>query len=84
MCRERRTLLAACVAKGLDHVQHRTALAGAEIPGADAGVVLAQVVERHQVALREIQDVQVVADGRPVVGGIVCPCASIVIPAKTS
>ncbi len=48
------------------------ALACSEVPGAHAGVVIAQVVERDEVTLCEVEDVDVVADGGAVVGGVVC------------
>ena len=53
--------------KRLDHVEDRRALAGAEVPGAHARVVRAQVVERDEVALGQVEDVDVVADGGAVV-----------------
>lgn len=58
--------------EGLDHLVDGGALAGAEVPGADAGVVLAQVVQGLQVAVGQVEDVDVVADGGAVVRGVVC------------
>lgn len=50
-------------AEGLDHIVDGAALAGAEVPGAHAGLLLAEVVERDEVAVGQVQDVDVVADG---------------------
>jgi hypothetical protein len=58
--------------EGLDHLVDGASLAGAEVPGADAGVVLAEVVERGEVAVGEVEDVDVVADGGAVFGVVVC------------
>lgn len=57
--------------EGLDHLVDGAALAGAQVPGADAGVVLAEVVERCEVAVGEVEDVDVVADGGAVLGVVV-------------
>lgn len=59
-------------AEGFDHVEDGAALAGAEVPGPDAWVLVAQVVERGEVAAGQVEDVDVVADGGAVVGGVVC------------
>lgn len=58
--------------ESLDHLVDGAALAGTEVPGADTGVVLAQVVQSLQVAVRQVEDVDVVADGGAVVRGVVC------------
>ena len=58
-------------AEGLDHLEDCAALAGAQVPGAHARVVGAQVVEGLEVAIGEVEDVDVVADGGAVVGGVV-------------
>ena len=58
--------------EGLDHLVDGAALAGAQVPGADAGVVLAEVVESGKVAVGEVEDVDVVADGGTVLGVVVC------------
>jgi hypothetical protein len=50
-----------------DHLVDGAALSGSEVPGAHAGVVGAQVVEGFEVAVGEIQNVDVVADGGTVV-----------------
>ena len=60
------------VREGLDHVVDGGALAGAQVPGAHAWVVRAEVVEGDEVAAREVEDVDVVADGGAVFGGVVC------------
>ena len=57
--------------EGLDHLADGAALAGAEVPGADTGVVLTEVVERCEVAVGEVEDVDVVADGGAVLGIVV-------------
>ena len=51
-------------------------VAGAEIPGAHAGVVRAKVVECGEMALREVEDVDVIADCGAV-GGFVVWGASV-------
>lgn len=51
------------MAEGLDHVEDGAALPGAEVPGPDAGVLRAKVVEGDEVAFCEVEDVDVVADG---------------------
>jgi hypothetical protein len=58
-------------AEGLDHFKDSGATAGAEVPGAHTGVVGAQVVEGFEVALGEVEDVDIIADGGAVVGGVV-------------
>lgn len=55
----------------LDHVENGASLARPEVPGAHAGLVVAEVVEGDEVALCEVEDVDVVADGGAVVGGVV-------------
>ena len=57
--------------EGLDHLVDGAALAGAQVPGADTGVVLAEVVEGCEVAVGEVEDVDVVADGGAVFGVVV-------------
>lgn len=52
--------------EGLDHVVDGAAFAGTEVPGADAGLLLAQVVEGDQVAVGQVENVDVVADGSAV------------------
>ena len=46
-------------------------LSSSEVPGAHAGLVIAKVIEGDEVALCEVEDVDVVADGGAVVGGVV-------------
>ena len=46
----------------MNHVEDGRAFASAEVPGADARVVVAEVVESDEVASREVEDVNVVAD----------------------
>jgi hypothetical protein len=57
--------------EGFDHLVDGAAFAGAQVPGADAGVVLAEVVERCEVAVGEVEDVDVVTDGSAVLGVVV-------------
>jgi hypothetical protein len=57
--------------EGLDHLVDCAAPAGAQVPGADAGVVLAEVVESREVAVRQVEDVDVVADSGAVFGVVV-------------
>lgn len=57
--------------EGLDHLVDGAAFSGAQIPGADAGVVLAEVVEGGKVAVGEVEDVDVVTDGGAVLRVIV-------------
>jgi hypothetical protein len=58
--------------KGLDHLVDGAALAGAQVPGADAGVLLAEVVKGGEVAVGEVEDVDVIADRGAVLGVVVC------------
>lgn len=57
--------------EGADHLVDGAALAGAQVPGANTGVVSAEVVEGFQVAVREVEDVDVVTDGSAVAGVVV-------------
>lgn len=66
------------VAESLDHVEDGAALAGAQVEGGDAGLLLAQVVQRDQVAAREVLDVDVVTDGGAVVRLVVFRIVSFV------
>jgi hypothetical protein len=65
-------VLADSSGESTDHLVDGASLTGAQIPGADTGVVGAQVVEGLQVAVCQVQDVDVVTDGGAVVRGIVC------------
>ena len=58
--------------KGADHLVDGAALAGTKVPGADTGVVCAQVVQSLEVTVGQIEDVDVVTDSGTVVGGVVC------------
>lgn len=60
------------MAEGFDHFEDGAALARSEVPRAGAGVVFAEVVEGDEVAAREVEDMDVVADGGAVFGGVVC------------
>lgn len=53
-------------------MEHRATLSCSKIPGSDAGMVFPKVIESDEVALGEVEDVDVIADGGAVVGGIVC------------
>ena len=57
--------------EGVDHLVHGAALSGAQVPGADTGVVGTEVVEGLEVAVGKVQDVDVVTDGGSVVGVVV-------------
>lgn len=59
------------VGEGTDHLVDGAALASAQIPGADTRVVGAEVFQGLDVAVRKIQDVDVIADGGAVVRGVV-------------
>ncbi|KND92431.1 putative quinone oxidoreductase [Tolypocladium ophioglossoides CBS 100239] len=58
-------------AERLDHLEDGAAAAGAQVPGLDAGLVLAEVVEGDEVALCQVDNVDVVADGSSVARGVV-------------
>lgn len=53
-------------AEGLDDLEDGAAAAGSQVPGLDAGLVLAEVLKGSKVALGEIDDVDVVTDGSAV------------------
>ena len=53
-------------AEGLDDLEDGAATAGSQVPGLDAGLVLAEVLKGSKVALGEIDDVDVVTDGSAV------------------
>lgn len=53
--------------EGANHMVDGAALTGAKVPGADTGVIGAQVVEGLQVAIGKVEDVDVVANGGSVV-----------------
>lgn len=57
--------------EGTDHLVDSAALAGTQVPGTDSGVVGAEVVQGLQVTICQVEDVDVVADGGTVVGGVV-------------
>lgn len=59
------------MAESLDHVVHRAALTRSQVPGAHTRVLGPQMVESNQVALGEVEDVDVVADRGAVFGGVV-------------
>ncbi len=56
--------------ESFDHVEHRVAVAGAEVDG-EYPFVLCQVLQGFEVAAGEVHDVDVVADPRAVVGVVV-------------
>ena len=64
-------LTARRAAEGLNYLEDGAAAAGAEVPLPHAGLVLPEVVECHQVAPREIENVDVVTDGGAVPRGVV-------------
>ena len=53
-------------------MEYRAAFSRAEVPSTHARFVLAEVFERDEVALGEVEDVDVVADRSAVGGVIVC------------
>lgn len=59
-------------AESLDHLKDSAAAPGAEVPGLDARLVVAQVFEGSEMSLGEIDNVDVIADGSAVVRRIVC------------
>lgn len=59
------------LAEGLDNLKHGAATAGTQVPGLDTGLVLAEVVESDEVTTGKIDNVDVVADGGAVSGGVV-------------
>lgn len=59
------------VGEGVDHLVDGAALSGSQVPGLDTGVVAAEVVEGLQVAVGEIENVDVVTDGGAVAGVVV-------------
>lgn len=59
------------MAESLDHLKDGAATAGTEVPGLNTRLVLAEVVEGAQVALGQIDNVDVVADGGTVSRGVV-------------
>ena len=57
--------------EGADHLVDGATAAGTEVPGADTGVVGAEVVKGLEVAVGQVENVDVVADGGAVVGLVV-------------
>lgn len=53
-------------------MKHCASLARAQIPCANARFVVTEVVESGEVALRQIKDMDIIANRGAVVGGIVC------------
>ena len=60
------------VGEGGDHLVDGATLSGSQVPGAHTGVIAAEVVEGFEVAVGEIEDVDVVTDGGAVAGVVVC------------
>ena len=60
------------LAEGLDHLEHCATTTGAEVPGLDTRLVLAEIVERGKVTAGKIEDVDVVANRSAILGGVVC------------
>lgn len=48
--------------EGVDHLEDGAAAAGAEVPGSDSGLGVAEVVQCCEMTLGEIDDVDIVAD----------------------
>lgn len=57
--------------EGADHLVDGAALAGTQVPGANTGVVGAEVVQGLQMAVSQVENVDVVTDGSAVVRGVV-------------
>lgn len=65
------------LAECLDDLKDGAATAGTQVPCLDAGLVLAEVVEGDEVTTGKIDNVDVVADGGAVSGGVVYPVLGI-------
>lgn len=59
------------LAEGVDHLKDGAAAAGAQVPSLDTGLVIAEVVQGDEVALGEVDDVDIIADGGTVAGRVV-------------
>jgi hypothetical protein len=64
-------ILPGSFAEGLDHLEHGGPASGTEVPGFNTGILVTQVVERDEVAVGEVEDVDVVANGGAILGGVV-------------
>lgn len=65
--------------EGLDHLEDGAAATRAQVPGLDAGLVLAEVIESDEMAPCEVNDVDVVSDGSSVTRGVVCDGQSLLL-----
>ena len=63
-----REVAANTLREGFDHVEDGGPATGAKVPSIDAGLLLTKVVEGSKVALREVEDMDVVPDCGAVVG----------------
>jgi hypothetical protein len=61
------------LAERVDHLEDGAAASGPQVPGSNAGLLLPEVVQSRQMALGEINDVDVVADRCAVSGFVVFP-----------
>lgn len=59
------------LAERVDHLEDGAAASGPQVPGSNAGLLLPEVVQSRQMALGEINDVDVVADRCAVSGFVV-------------
>lgn len=59
------------LAEGLDNLKDGAAAAGTQVPCLDTGLVLTEVVESDEVTAGKVDNVDVVADGGAVSGGVV-------------
>lgn len=59
------------IGEGVDHIVDGAALAGTQVPGTHAGMFGSEVVQGDEVTLGEIENVDVVANGRAVFGIVV-------------
>lgn len=56
------------LAESINHLKHGAAASGSQIPGPDARLLLAEVVQRSEMAFGEINYMDVVPDGSSVSG----------------
>lgn len=64
--------------EGLDDLEDSGAAAGAKVPGLDAGLLLAEVVEGDEMTSGEVKDVDIVSNGCAVARVVVCKCQYII------
>lgn len=62
----------------VDHLKDGAAAARSKVPGSDAGILFSEVVQGGQMALCEVDDVDVVSYRGPVSGRVVCNALAFV------